>query len=276
MYIVKLKVWVRIMKLFLVGGNDSIGVPYSRDNKNHIGFFELIYEEFSKKYEVIPFSFFHMSTYNTNSFIYEYLNQNYSLKEVKERQSRMLKKCKYSGLYPFIELPKKFLGFYEINEIDETIRIQDYLIRNKSIFIYSAGANDFLKHNQSSLFQMLFPNNIKNNLKSMEKVIEQCLLDMRRNITYILSLNNTCEVYVIGLFYPTNLSYIRKRLKDSIDLFNKMVESLCSEFENVYFVDNSNLVKGDFNNIDFHPNKRGHQKIYQNFMKTYGNRVNMK
>lgn len=257
------------MKLFLLGGTDSIGVPYSRDNKNHIGFFELFMEELSKKYEVVPFSFFHMSTYNTNSYIHTCLHENYSLKEIKESKNRMLKRCKYSGIYPYIELPSNFLNFYKVNDEDENIRIKDFLVQNKAIFIYSAGANDFLKHNKSSLFQMLFPNNIKNNLKEAETVIEKCYLDMCKNIAYILNLNSSCEIYLIGLFYPTNFSYIRDRLKDSIDLFNRMMESVCLEFENVYYVDNRNLVKGDFCNIDFHPNQRGHQKIYNNLLKAY-------
>lgn len=29
-------------KLILIGGVDSIGVPYTKDNKNNQGFFELI------------------------------------------------------------------------------------------------------------------------------------------------------------------------------------------------------------------------------------------
>lgn len=41
---------------------------------------------------------------------------------------------------------------------------------------------------------------------------------------------------------------------------------------NVTFVNNDNLSSEDFNNIDFHPNKKGHEKIYRNFIKEYENK----
>lgn len=260
-------------KLFLIGGTDSIGVPYTKDNKKNIGFYELISQYLSTKFSIIEFNFFHMSTYNTNAFIKECIENNYSLKSIKEKQNEMLKKCKYSGIYPFLELPKRFLNFYKIKKTDNSIKIKEELIKNKSIFLYSAGTNDFLKHNKSSLFKMFFPNNIKNNLKDMDSFLDRCIEDIQRNITYISSLNNNCEIYLIGLFYPTNLSYIRKKLTPPINAFNQKLKEICNCLPNLYFVDNSNLSKGDFNNIDFHPNRLGHQKIYENFIKIYQKQV---
>jgi len=96
-------------KLFLIGGTDSIGVPYTKDNKTNSGFFEQIENFLSNHFEVTTFNFFHMSTYNTNSFILECLKKNYSLAEIKVQQNQMLRKCKYSGVYPYLELPKNFL-----------------------------------------------------------------------------------------------------------------------------------------------------------------------
>ncbi len=257
--------------LFLIGGTDSLGVPYTRDNKTNTGFYELISQYLSKEFHVIEFNFFHMSTYNTNSFLLNCIQKNYSLEKIKVQQNEMLKKCKYSGIYPFIEMPKHFLNFYKINKKDRSFYIKDELIKNKTIFLYSAGVNDFLKHNKSSLFQMLFPNNIKNNLKDMDAFLNHCIEDIQKNITYITKLNKNCAIYLVGLFYPTKLSYIKNRLKAPIDSFNTKLKSLCNQFQNVYFTDNSNLSKEDFNNIDFHPNRKGHQKIYQNFVKIYQN-----
>jgi len=105
-------------KLFLIGGTDSIGVPYTKDNKTNSGFFEQIENFLSNHFEVTTFNFFHMSTYNTNSFILECLKKNYSLAEIKVQQNQMLRKCKYSGVYPYLELPKNFLNFYK-NDIEQ-------------------------------------------------------------------------------------------------------------------------------------------------------------
>ncbi len=257
-------------KLFLIGGTDSIGVPYTKDNKTNSGFFEQIENFLSNHFEVTTFNFFHMSTYNTNSFILECLKKNYSLAEIKVQQNQMLRKCKYSGFYPYLELPKNFLNFYKIQEQDYTIKIKEQLINNKNvIFLYSAGVNDFLKYNKSSLFKMFSPRNIKNNLKELDTILENCFQDIYKNISYIHKLNKDCKIYLVGLFYPTNLKYIRKRLKFPIDSFNDKLKNMGKNYKNVYFIENSNLSKGDFCNIDFHPNSKGHKKIYENFLKAY-------
>ncbi len=232
-----------------------------------------------------------MSTYNTNSFILECLKKNYSLAEIKVQQNQMLRKCKYSGVYPYLELPKSFLNFYKIQEQDYTIKIKEQLINNKNtIFLYSAGVNDFLKYNKSSLFKMFSPRKIEDDERKcqvfsyntkrdtpsyqqyeelLDTILENCLKDIYKNIAYIHKLNKDCKIYLVGLFYPTNLKYIRKRLKFPIDSFNNKLKNMCKNYKNVYFIENSNLSKGDFCNIDFHPNSKGHKKIYENFLKVY-------
>ena len=76
-------------KIFLIGAADSIGVPYSRDNKSHQGFFEMIEEELSKKYNVTTINCFHMSTNNDNQYINKIINSNISLSDIKNSQNQM-------------------------------------------------------------------------------------------------------------------------------------------------------------------------------------------
>lgn len=124
--------------LVLVGAADSIGVPYTKDNCDHEGFFEMIENELSKVYNVISINCFHMSTNNDNKYIDSLISNDISLLDIKKSQNQMLKKCKYSGIYPYIELPKNFLNHYKINVEDEKIIVKNYIENNDTIFIYSS------------------------------------------------------------------------------------------------------------------------------------------
>ncbi len=253
--------------LVLVGAADSIGVPYTRDNYEHKGFFEMIEETLSKKYNVISVNCFHMSTNNDNKYIERLTSDNISLRDIKISQNKMLRKCKYSGVYPYIELPKSFLNNYQVRDTDEKFIVKDYLEKENVIFIYSAFVNDLLKASNLSLFKLLRPGRIKRELRRVN--INHVLLDVEKNIETLMAINPKMKIYMVGLFVPTKMTYIRNNLREFIDKVNETFSELAKKYDNVYLVNNDNLLEEDFNNIDFHPNKKGHKKIYYNFMKVY-------
>lgn len=254
-------------KIFLIGAADSIGVPYSRDNKSHQGFFEMIEEELSKKYSVTTINCFHMSTNNDNQYINKIITRSISLFDIKNSQNQMLKKCKYSGIYPYIEMPKRFLNYYKEKSNDKNIIIVDSIKNNETVFIYSAFVNDLLKSKKLSPFKLLRPGRIKDELQNVE--IKTILNDLEKNIKILINLNSNIKIYIVGLFVPTKISYIRKNLKEFILEVNKLLKEISDKYNNVIFINNDNLSSEDFNNIDFHPNKKGHEKIYENFIQTY-------
>lgn len=149
--------------LVLIGAADSIGVPYTRDNHNHMVFFEMIEETLAQEYNITTINCFHMSSNNDNHYIESLISNDISLFEIKDSQNKMLKKCKYSGIYPYLELPKNFLNYYKPKEEDKQIIIKEYIKNNDTIFIYSAFVNDLLKSQKLSLFKLLRPGKIKNN-----------------------------------------------------------------------------------------------------------------
>lgn len=254
-------------KLILIGAADSIGVPYTRDNHDHQGFFEMIELGLSKEYSVIPVNCFHMSTNNDNKYINSLISNDISLWDVKNTQNQMLKKCKYSGIYPYLELPKSFLNHYQFTEVDTKINVKDSIKNHEAIFVYSAFVNDLLKLQKLSLFKLLRPGKIKQELKNMNT--NSVLCDVEKNIEKLIKLNPNIKIYIIGLFIPTKIPYVREQLRDFISFTNKSFSKIANKYANVFFVNNDNLQPSDFNNIDFHPNKRGHKKIYRNFQKEY-------
>ena len=253
--------------LALVGAADSIGVPYTKDNLNHQGFFELIERSLSEKYNVVSINCFHMSTNNDNAYINKLISDNISLSEIKKTQNQMLKKCKYSGIYPYLELPKSFLNRYQIDAGDEKIIVKDYIRDNETVFIYSALTNDLLKSRNLSLFKLLRPGKLRKELKEIS--LNNVLCDLEANITKLIALNANTKIYIIGLFVPTKIPYIRANLSEFITEVNKRLDAMSKKYNSVFLVDNSNLSSEDFNNIDFHPNKAGHEKIYYNFIRQY-------
>lgn len=90
----------------------------------------------------------------------------------------MLKKCKYSGIYPYLELPKNFLNHYQINKDDARVIVKDYIQKNETIFIYSAFVNDLLKSKGLSLFKLLRPGKIKKELKKIN--VNSILYDIEK------------------------------------------------------------------------------------------------
>lgn len=253
--------------LLLVGAADSIGVPYTKDNFDHKVFFEMIECTLANKYDVISINCFHMSTNNDNKYIDSFISNDISLLEIKNTQNKMLKKCKYSGIYPYLELPKNFLNHYQINKDDARVIVKDYIQKNETIFIYSAFVNDLLKSKGLSLFKLLRPGKIKKELKKIN--VNSILYDIEKNIEKLININPNIEIYIIGLFVPTKISYIRKNVREFISSINDKFYTISEKYHNVFLINNDNLAIEDFNNIDFHPNRKGHKKIYNNFIKQY-------
>lgn len=253
--------------LVLIGAADSIGVPYTRDNHRHVGFFEMIGEKLTKEYNTITINCFHMSDNNDNYYIKKLISSNISVYDIKEAQNKMLQKCKYSGIYPYFELPKNFLNYYAPNSNDKQILVKESIKNNNTIFIYSAFVNDLLKSQKLSLFKLFRPGKIKKELKKVK--IDRTLNNLEKNINDLIDINPNIKIFIIGLFVPTKISYIRKNLRHFISNVNESINKIAKKYKNVVFVNNDNLSKEDFNNIDFHPNKKGHEKIFYNFMDEY-------
>lgn len=251
-------------RLTLIGAADSIGVPYTRDNFEHKGFFEMIEEKLAREYEVTSINCFHMSVNNDNEYIRKLISSDISLLEVKNTQNQMLRKCKYSGIYPYLELPKNFLNYYKIDERDAEIIVRDFIKKDNTIFIYSAFVNDLLKSRNLSLFKLLKPGRIKAELAEIN--IESLLGSLEKNIEKLVTLNSEIKIFMIGLFIPTRITYVRNSLEDFIYRINSSFDELSQKYKNVVLINNDNLTREDFNNIDFHPNRRGHIKIYHNFV----------
>lgn len=250
-------------KITLVGAADSLGVPYTRDNIAHEGFYEMLEKDLRRCFELTSINCFHMSTNNDNKYIRKLVLEDLTLADVKQSQDKMLRKCKYSGIYPFLELPKSFLGYYKAEDVDKEIVVRDCIRNGKAIFIYSAFVNDLLKARGLSLFKLLNSQKLKRELTKVD--IKPVINELKGNLEILFSLNSEMELYIVGLFVPTRIKRIRKGLADFVKMVNREFEKVAVEYEGkVFVVNNENLSEECFNDIDFHPNRKGHEKMYEN------------
>lgn len=266
-------------KIYLIGGFDSFGVPYTRDNKKHISFLDILDKYLkSKKYDVTKIDMFSMSTpYNDADYLNTILDEKLTIGCIHTNQEKSIGICRKSGFFQFIKLPSKTTKLYRgLNEDIKDTPLTEIIKNNKVIFVYSCGANDFLKSMNTNLAELLSPRKLKevlsddNITREIAKVIEK----IKNNIDRLISLNPNIEIYIMGVAVPTRVRYIRRALQDALKTYNIKLQELCNQYDNVHFVDNygiSNestpLEKRHMAHVDWHPNRLGQDTMGNNLVK---------
>lgn len=252
----------------LIGGINSFGVPYTRDNRKHLSHFHVV-EKYLKdlSYNVTSMDMYSMSKYNTTKVLDDYLEKNISYAKIKNNQAEGIDVCRTKGFFQWLQLSPKTSKLYKVQEKDKKIYLTDELKKN-SIFIYSCGANDFFEIMNTDLRKLLRISEMNKVFQNINFSISKIIFKIKQNIDRITKYNSKVEIYLLGLYLPTNVSYIRKRTTTPIALFNKELAKLCVSYKNVYFVDNSNLTKKDMAPIDWHPNAKGQKMIGENIIKS--------
>lgn len=255
-------------KINLVGGVDSFGVAYTRDNKEHIGHLDVVRKYLEEEgYSVSFLDMYSMSTYNNTSYINDILDSNLSIYDIKTNQRNSIELCRQSGIFQFIQLPKSTVELYQASEDDRDVGVRDFISSDKTIFVYSCGVNDFLKMMGTDLGKMIFPKNMKAAFDRIEESVETVIGMIRSNLRQLVEINPDIEIYVMGIFTPTKYGYIRKLVGPPIELFNIALAELCNEYDCVHYIDNSNLAVSDMAAVDWHPNADGQRKMGENIIK---------
>lgn len=253
-------------KINLIGGVDSFGVAYTRDNKEHIGHLDIVGRYLvDKGYEVNFLDMYSMSTYNDTDYINEMLKDNLSIAQIRKNQRNSIDLCRESGIFQFIQLPKETKDLYKDDD-KNNVGIRNFISSDDTMFVYSCGVNDFLKMMGTDLGKMIFPKNMKAAFSKIEEAISQVIKLIDGNFQKLLEINSDMEIYMMSIFIPTKYSYIRRIVTPPIELFNMALSELCSKYDNVHYVDNSNLTVDDMASVDWHPNVRGQVKMGNNII----------
>ena len=118
----------------------------------------------------------------------------------------------------------------------------------------------------TNLAKLLNPKNMEEAFKNLEKTISLIIGKIDKNIQKLIEINKDIEIYVMGVYTPTRVKYIRNYVSQPINLYNVALQELCKKYENVNFIDNSNLEKNNMARVDWHPNYTGQKLMGKNII----------
>ncbi len=255
-------------KILLIGGVNSFGVPYTRDNKENISFMNIIERKLSSlNNDVELFDMFSMSTYNTTEYLNDIINNNIDIYTIKNNQFNSIDLCRKSGIFQFLKLPKKTTKLYKFSKEDKNYSLTNKLRNSKNtIYIYSCGINDLMNSLNTGLGKLILPNVLKKKVPKSKFALDNVLAKIKSNLNLLKEINPNIKIYVLGLYIPTKYNYIRNKVADVIYEFNKELSNMINTIDNVIYVDNQNLTIKEMAPVDWHPNYLGQKKIAENIL----------
>lgn len=255
-------------QVLLIGGVDSFGVPYTRDNKKHINHLKVVDNYLqTQNIDSKLIDMYSMHTYNDTDYVKYILEKDISLDTIKLNQIESINLCRKSGIFQFIQLPNKTKELYIIGDDDKNCILSEMIKEYEDvIFIYSCGVNDFLKLMGTDLAKLLSPKNMEEAFSDIEKCFSIIIERIEDNFKMLMSLNSNIEIYALSIYIPTRVGYIRKTVSNPIELYNKKLRELCSKYDNVYYIDNSNLLIENMAHVDWHPNYSGQMLLGENII----------
>jgi hypothetical protein len=241
-------------KIDLVGMIDSYGVPFAPSVD--ASFFDLtaqvLAEENRLSSSLDLFSLYTNKTWNvtglfqTDITIGEYTAlQNFGVDFVRHKYSSQQIKDDLS---------------YSCEPELEDVSIRDYVgTLEHPVVVYSATANDLFFYYDVSLESLTFVKAL-NIIKNLSNGLDLIQAEVSRNIETIRGCNSNADIYVMGLYVPSDNFFLNRIGNILIDQINRRIEEVCSTQPNTHYVDVSCLsfyvLEGDF-----HPNQDGQQVL---------------
>ena len=175
--------------------------------------------------------------------------QNYSIDFVRHKYGEKIKK----------ELT------YGCNAEDMNIIVYDYVASlEKPVVLYSCSANDLFYYFQVSL-ESLTPDKMIELIRNWRTGLELLENNVRGNIDTLLECNPNAQIYVMGLYVPSENFFFQRIGTPFLKSINNRIEEACDECENAIYVDVSCVSFGVLDG-DFHPDSDG-QKMIANLLK---------
>lgn len=236
-------------KTDLIGLLDSYGVPFSPHVKDSF------FDNLCQKCKDNGTFFSSLDMYNL------YINKTWNLEgELKNDVtiSEHVLMQNYSIDFARHKFGDKIRADLEYSCDDEagSMTLNEYISDCKNpIIFYSCAANDLFFYFDANPSTMTLPKLIDilfhadQGISLMEEGIAQ-------NIDSLLDCNPSAQIYVMGLYVPSDNFFIQRGATPFIDHINHIIESVCNHHEQVYYVDVSCLsfcvIDGDF-----HPDQDG-------------------
>lgn len=270
-------------------GINSVGMPFPRENKKHIGYFDIVKKSLMEQgYNVNGIN---ISSLNKNHTwdLERTLNLNYSLSQIKNIQMYSIDTLRNANILFKLVVPKKFKERYAPTLNDNKITFKDVYINSQNpIFIYSAGPNDFFTYIHAGPVELM-DQKVRNNLpNNLEELVIQVIDNIENNWLLLQKLNPKVIIPCLSFYYSPLFDKIQKfiflqerktdkekkynnRFGEIINLYNSLLEERTQKYDFVEYIDLT-FIKNYCAPMDFHPNTRGNEIIAHKIMECLNNK----
>lgn len=246
--------------LDVVGMLDSYGVPYSPEVDN--SFFDIYAEELKKEgklgSELDLFGLYLNKTWHLDGIF----RNGVSIEEMTKMQNFAIdfNRHKYENRF------RTDLN-YSVSEEMGDMTVYDYVAGlDKPVICYSCSANDLFYYYGFSLEGL----NAKRCIELVSGFDDAKVLlssGVRNNIDTLLGCNPDSQIYILGLYVPSDNFFVQRIGSIAINAVNRDLKSICDQYTNVHFVDVS-CVSFAVLDGDFHPNQEGQRIIANKLIET--------
>lgn len=239
-------------ELDIVGMLDSYGVPYSPEVDS--SFFDIYAQELEDEgklgSQLDIFGLYLNKTWHLDGIF----TNGITIGEMKKMQNFSIdfNRHKYESVI------RSDLN-YSVSEELADMSVYDYVAGlDKPMICYSCSANDLFYYYGFSLEGLNFERCIEL-VTGFDDARNLLSSGVKSNIETLLECNPDSQIYVFGLYVPSDYFFVQRIGALIIDPANRDLQAICNQYSNVHFVDVS-CVSFEVLNGDFHPNQDG-QKI---------------
>ena len=259
-------------------GVNSLGMPYTKDNHHHIGFYDVVLKELTRKgYSVSGLNFSRLDNNHTWD-LEDNLTKERSVAYLKNLQIQSIDDLRNTNvLFKFV-VPESFKDTIIITDADYDITLRSLFLKSENpIFIYSAGPNDFFSYIRSGPFELI-EKKVRDQLpKDIKPILERCIGNIEKNWQLISQLKPNVKIVALSHFYAPlydkfqKIIYFQEIIHDRhkkyvdaymkvTDLYNEMLSEASEKYDNVEYCEIT-FTKDYCAPMDFHPNAKGNQLI---------------
>lgn len=269
-------------------GINSVGVPFTRDNRKHISYFDIIVNDLKKDYNVSGYNISSLSKNCTWDFD-KILNENMSLLQIRNLQIYGYNKLRDANFLFKLVVPKNFQEVMRFSN-DPDVGFKTLIEQSENpIFLYNGGQNDFFTFIQAGPVELL-NRKVRDNLPDdLENLIFQCADNVVKNWLSLYDINQNIKIFSYGFYYSPLFSKINNVIKFQnflkkknmryedgfkylINLYNKILSERADDYDFVYYVP-LDFIEDYCSTMDFHPNTRGNELIAELSLNVINNEI---
>ena len=265
-------------------GVNSVGMPFTEDNKEHIGYYDIIVKQLRDRgFNVSGLNFSRLDKNHTWDLEDNLINDR-SIAYLKELQLKSVDDLRNTNALFKLVVPKAYKSCIKIypSDYDTTLRSM-YINAENPIFIYSAGPNDFFSYIRSGPFELIHRSVREKLPKDIRPILEKCIGNIEKNWQLLQELNPNVRIYALNYFYSplyarlSKIIYLQDRIAGrtkkyvdpylkAIDLYNGLLLEACKKYDYVEYCDIS-FIKDFCARMDFHPGTKGNRLIAELILK---------